>query len=237
MNKNLWLLSLALLSFSVALAQPYNPQQAGYPQKQPAPPAAHTRPLPLQQPAQRPTAPPPAAFGKPPAPTGQLYFSEPGIIGYQNGRWVGSDHLYNLSKDIGVLVEIVHMPDVKTTLDESVIEKIVLDTLRAGGFNANLLNGGTVPPFPYYDVLIITMPMPEGTIAYVGCRLFEEVHLDRVQLAEGVFWQAITWEKQTLVQSSKEDFAKHIYGDVTNMTNYFVQRFKHFEEMKMKYAP
>lgn len=134
------------------------------------------------------------------------------------------------------MVEVVHLPGTAPTLDQALIEKNVLDLLRNGGFNAYPLTGSPTPPFPYYHVLIITMPMLEGRIAYVGCRLFEQVFLDRVQLAEGVYWQAITWEKQTLVQSSKEEFADHIYKDVNQITIEFIQRFKHFEDLKNQFG-
>ena len=103
--------------------------------------------------------------------SGQIYYTEPGIVGYQNGRWIGSDHLYNLPKNIGVIVEIVRLPDAKTSLDESIIERNVLDIFRKAKFSAYPLTGGPNPPFPYYHVLIITMPIPEGKIAYVSCRL------------------------------------------------------------------
>ena len=58
----------------------------------------------------------------------------------------------------------------------------------------------------------------------------------RVQLPEGVYWQAITWEKQTLVQASEEEFADHIYKDVNQITNDFIERFKHFEELKNRFG-
>lgn len=199
-------------------------QQAATTQKQPtqAPPYSDAQKIKDQK------------LQQPPKPL--IYFTEPGIVGFQNGRWIGSDHLYNLSKTLGVVVEIVRLPDVKQTLDEAVIEKSVVDLFKKAGFDAYPLTGSPTPPFPYYHVLIITMPMLEGKIGYVSCRLFEQVYLDRVRLAEGVYWQGITWEKQTLVQASREDFPPHIYNDVIEITNDFISRFKHFEDLKIRFG-
>jgi hypothetical protein len=226
----------------------YTPPPANYtapPAGYAPPPAGHTPPPPAKTPPKPVGKVPPPAAPTPSTPPPlnpqegnrpQLYYTEPGIVGYQNGRWIGSDHLYNLSSHLGVYVEIVRLPNVAPVLDLKTIENEVMDILTKGGLYPTLMTGGPTPPFPYYHVLIMTMPMPEGKIACVSCRLFEQVQLQRVQLAEGVYWQAITWEKQTLVEAAKEEFPAHIYKDVAQITSYFVQRFKHFEELKMKFG-
>ncbi len=158
-------------------------------------------------------------------------FTQPGIIGYRNGQWVGTDHLFNLTNQIGVSVEVVTPPNVTLTISKDEIIEETMKILSQGGLAPHRITGGASSPLPFFHFLIMVFPLQNGYLGSVSGRLFEAVDVDRIKLAQGIIWQAITWEKQTLIISSKEEFALQLKKYVDEITQAFVDRYKHFEGM------
>lgn len=199
------------------------------PEPEPAPQPQSLKTLVSQTPGQR------LPLGQSEMSSAVPYYAEPGITGFQNGRWVGSDHLFNLQKDIGILIEVLQVTGDKSFVDIKEIERSIMSLFKEAGLNPYLLEGGPKPPFPFYHILLISMPIPDGKVVLVDERLIEEVHLDRVKLAEGVRWQAITWERQTLVQAAKEAIQGVVFKNVIQLAQEFIERYKYYENVQQRY--
>lgn len=162
------------------------------------------------------------------------YFTEPGIITFQNGKWIGSDRLYNLPKNINVIVERIRTPGSKFPVEKEAVAKNVMDILKKGGFNPTYLQGGPNIPLPFFHILITTMPIPDGKVADIDIRLFEIVQLDRDKTVQGINWQAMTWERETFIQDSNENIPNKIYDTINRITQEFVDEVKRFDELKKR---
>lgn len=158
-------------------------------------------------------------------------FMSPGIIANRGGKWVGSDHLYNLSSEIDLAVEVINPENIP--LHEEKIREQVEAIFRKADFkqeNEKSSDG----PHPFFHLLIMVHPVGDGIVAYVDGRLFEGIQVDRVKIENGTFLQGITWEKQNLILASKKEFETELLKGVQKVANYFVERFQYFEELKKK---
>jgi hypothetical protein len=157
----------------------------------------------------------------------QVIFTSPGIATYQNGQWVGSEHLYNLSPDIGLFIEIVQSETgAKAPINEDAIIDKIVPIFKTGGLKPrpNLLVNGS--PLPFLHVLLMISPIEKGFVAFCALRLFEQTDLKRIFLSTDIHWQVITWEKQELIVASTEQIQEQIYKTLTGLATTFADKFK-----------
>ena len=87
----------------------------------------------------------------------------------------------------------------------------------------------STPGIPFFDILVVVYPIEKGYVALVdGARLFEAVDPLRVHLEKGTTFQAITWEKKTLVVAPEEDFEETVEKTIDDIVNTFFERFRIF---------
>lgn len=156
-------------------------------------------------------------------------FNHPGIATWRGGGWVGNDHLFNLPSKIYVNVEVVTSPNIDMTIDVAQIKQAIENDLKRVGFEIIPSAGATGNPLPFYDVVILLSKAQDAYIAYLSARLFESVLLERVRLDRGIYFQGITWEKQDLVVSSKDDLNRLINEVVNDFTKSFVERHLYYK--------
>ncbi len=153
-------------------------------------------------------------------------FAEPGIVTVNENGAVGTDHLYNVPANIPVIVEIVKSDNITLGVTDGQIQSIVESYFQKSGIQPQAKPG---PPFPFFQVLVMVLPTSDGMSAYCSGRLFESVTLNRVILPPEVYFQAITWETQTMVSSSKEDIDKQIQSVCIEMTEKFLSRYTFYK--------
>lgn len=145
-------------------------------------------------------------------------FLLPGVVALQQGEWVGNDHLFGLSHNIGVVVEIVKPPGVVIPISETAIQAQVGQFLKAGHVNPRLQIVGSTP-LPYLNIIIMLNPIENGYAAFIAVRLFEDVQIRRFHLKLGTTFQAITWERQEFIvfptDQLKEQISKVLQSIVT----------------------
>lgn len=161
-------------------------------------------------------------------------FALPGIVGIKDGRWVGSDNLYNLRPDISVYVELVMPEDQKFDIKEMAIKARVQEMFSKGGINPIALQEPGEPPLPLYHILIMISQSEQSLTACCACRLFEAISLKRVILEEGITFQAITWEKQDLISASIKEFPPLLDKTIDDFTTGFIERFQYFQNLKFQ---
>lgn len=163
----------------------------------------------------------------------QIYAS-PGIASLQNGQWVGQDHLYNLTNQIGVYLEFSQPPGVQLTIDEAAIRVSIEQALRKAGIEprADIL-GSNQGPLPFLHFIVVMNPQESGpTAAFCACRLFESVFLDRVRLDKGISWQVITWEDENLLLIPTDQLQKTLLSELTDFATAFGTRYTYFRALK-----
>lgn len=167
-------------------------------------------------------------FTRAPQSTYRPIFTQPGIVVLKENGYVGVDHLYNVSGNIPVVVEIVRSEGLAFGASEGQIQGTVEAYFQRDGINT-MANPGV--PLPFFQVLVMILPSGEGMSAFCAGRLFEKVTLDRVILPQSVYFQAITWEYQTIIYASKEDIDKQIMGVVGEIAQQFVSRYRFYKNM------
>ena len=147
----------------------------------------------------------------------------PGVVALEGGEWVGNDHLFGISNNIGVIVEIVKPEGVKIPITEERVQKQIGQMLKAANINPRLQIVGSTP-LPYLHVLIMLNPIENGYAAYIATRLFESVVLQRFHLKVGTTFQAITWERQEFIVFPTEQFQEQIGKVLQSMITTFIDR-------------
>lgn len=157
---------------------------------------------------------------------------QPGIIAYRGGEWLWSDHLFNLTKNIGVRVEIVSPAETKNHINSEELKKIVKGVFEKAGITpeAEMIAGKA--PLPIFHVLILLYPINQGYVFAILARLFESVEFDRVKLDPTVTMQAITWEHESIHVISDKDFSTEIQNSVRDEAQEFVERYAYFEKLR-----
>ena len=162
------------------------------------------------------------------------FYPNPGIVAQRGGAWVGSDHLYNLTNQIDILVEIFKPENVDIPITEEMLRSRVADIFKKGGITpiAELIAGK--PPLPFFHVLVMIYPIEKGYVAYCEGRLFENVNLDRIRLDDLTLLQGITWESQNLIVSPTNQIGEQINNSVDEIAETFVERFRFYDEIRRK---
>lgn len=165
-------------------------------------------------------------------------YTLPGIVGIKGDAWIGSDNLFNLSKSIGVVAEIVKPTGKNLPTTPEAIRTQVAALLAEAGIESRSLGVGAEPPTPFFHMLIMVLPLEKGGYA-VSCngRLFEQIQNPRVTLEKGIFWQSITWEKQDLLYTTAEKLPDQLKLAIDRVVKSFTERFKFFEKIKEDSQP
>lgn len=162
----------------------------------------------------------------------QPTYTFPGLLAKIGKRWVGSDYLYNMHKNIGVKVEVVRQEGKDISVDEEGIAQIVSDIFLTGNIVPDSFASEESPPLPFFHVLIFALPADNNNIAFVSGRLFEDALLARYGLDPIGTWQAISWEKQDLVVTSPLQFDEQLKKSVAGIAQTFVDRVEMYAKIK-----
>jgi hypothetical protein len=161
------------------------------------------------------------------------FFPHPGVVFLQGGKYAGDDHLYNLTNNIGVYIEIEKSKDVKIDIDKKKIKELIGFIFKKTILIPNVKD--EKPPFPYFHLLIMVAPIGDkGYAFYCSGRLFESIKLDRIDMDKNMQFQAITWEKQILLVVPADKLKDELYTAVREITTNFVERYRHFEDIKLR---
>lgn len=163
----------------------------------------------------------------------QPTYSFPGLVAKVAGRWVGSDYLYDLPPNIGVLVEIVKPESVKLKVGIAQITEQTEGIFARRGINPQAEASFYHPPLPFFHILVLFYPSEEGYVAAVSGRLFEQVTLPRLKFVPAGTWQAITWEKQELIITSPAQFDEQLLKITREIARAFVNRVDYFAREKV----
>lgn len=157
-------------------------------------------------------------------------FIQPGILTLRGGGFVGVDHLFNVSRNIPVVVELEKSDSVILELTKEKIQAIVEKAFQAQGISTTVLPSEG-PALPFFHVLIMVIPAGDGISAFCAGRLFEKVELDRVRLPLGVYFQGITWEYQNLIFTSKGESEGEIETAVNEVVQQFLKRYQYYKNL------
>lgn len=158
-------------------------------------------------------------------------YTHPGIVVNQGGRWVGSDHLLNLSRNVRIVSEILKPADTTLPFNEGAIDKKLQDSFVKHGFDPSGVSGSAAP---FFNLLIVVYPIEQGYVALVDGRLMEAIDPKRVKLDPDTQFQAITWEKKTLLVAPKDEFESTIEKSIEDITNTFFERYDYFDRLKSR---
>ncbi len=221
--------SYCFLSFCVAsLAQA---QMSSLPSSGSIQAPSSIQPLrPTTQPV-NPTPPPrPVPIALPrPTPKNLSYF-HPGILVLEQGQWRGSDHLLNLGNQVAVYVEIVKPEGDKLAISQDTIQRNVQALFNSAGLNSVTLAGPDQPPLPAFQIKIFLYPVEQGYSAFCEGRLFESVILKRFNLDPGMAYEAITWQRQSLLVTPSDKAIELIDKQVNEITASFLEIFQFFDK-------
>lgn len=175
---------------------------------------------------------PPPRIQPPPLVSKQAVYFHPGILVNRAGTWEGSDHLLNLSSNIGVYAKLLKPEGEALDITEQQIQKEVASIFTNFSISPNILIPEWKPPLPIFQIEILLYPIEKGYVACCEGRLFESVNLERFKLDPNMAFQAITWEKQTLIVGPKKQFSEQLMNSVREIAEDFGDRFRAYETIK-----
>lgn len=173
--------------------------------------------------------PPPVILPKPVAQSANYF--HPGILVLQNGEWQGSDHLLNLTNQIGIYLTILKPDNLDFEIPEDKIKSSIEFAFQASGIKTQTLAYEGRPPLPAFELEIFIYPIERGFVAFCEGRLFESVTLSRFRIDPGIAYQAITWEKQSLLVSPTAQFSAQLEKGVKEIAEAFAERFKAYSKI------
>lgn len=224
--KALFLSTLAFFSFSSSVAYGYG-SSSGL-----GPPSSKSGSDQLHSPPPKPPAPtkpePRKPLIKPTLPVMEKPFGMPGVIGYQNGKWEGTDYLGFLSNNIGISVEILKPEGIAPVSDASVFENQIAAIFGREDINprADVSEG---PPLPFLHLLIFIYPVDQDHFVVFGNeRLFEQVQVVRKEFTPAGVWQAITWETQDMTAANGANLDAKVKELVDKLGIAFAKRYRDY---------
>jgi hypothetical protein len=169
----------------------------------------------------------------PPLIQAQATYLHPGILILRNGAWEGSDHLLNLTNNIGVYVNINKPADTIESISNAKIKEAVEKIFRESSINPTSLVVSGQPPLPAFQIEILVYPVGKGFVAALDGRLFESVTLPRMNtLGVDLAFQAVTWEKKSLIVGPIETINEQLLKSSAEITAAFVERFKGYQPLR-----
>lgn len=161
-------------------------------------------------------------------------YTHPGIVISQGGKWVGSDHLLNLGKKVDVVVEILKPEGTKLPFTEEALEQRVEAAFKKKEFDTTASTNASMPDIPFFNVLLIVYPIEKGFASFVEGRLFESIDPKRVKLEKETEFQAITWEKKTLIVAPSNELEGTVLKAIDDILTTFFERYDYFEKVRFK---
>lgn len=161
----------------------------------------------------------------------EVTFLSPGVIAARQEGWIGSDHLYNLTADIGITIEILRTTEGELPFSADDLKKAVSSVFEKVNIYPETKG---YRPLPYFHILIMIQPISNGYVVFLEGRLFEPVELERVVFRSGTTFQAITWERQNLIVSPKDKFKETVTDSVVDIAKQFADRFDFFETLRLR---
>lgn len=166
------------------------------------------------------------------APAATKYFGHPGIVASRNGEWLWSDHLFNLSKNITIAVEVAKPDDLELSVDVDRLESLIGDVFKKYGISPGANPDMGKPDLPNFHVLVMIYPIKDGYTFAVNADLLEPVLLTRIKLDETVTMQAVTWDRQSIHIVSKSNFNEELEKSVQDAATGFAERYAFFDKMR-----
>lgn len=180
---------------------------------------------PIQTQARTPLPPPAIPSSMIPVSRTPVYV-HPGALALLNGQWEGGDHLFNLTNNLGVRVDIVKPQSDTLSLTEDRLKQLVESSFSQRGISPVTLAAPDQPPLPFFHIQVLLYPISRGYVACCEGRLFESVALRRMTFDPGMAFQAITWEKDILLVSSNESIIAQIENAISQISQAFIERFQ-----------
>jgi hypothetical protein len=163
-----------------------------------------------------------------------VVYTHPGIVQLSGDRWEGSDHLLNLNGPINVIVEILKPKDKDIPLTVESIEKRVNEAFQKADIKTGVDLSSATPGVPFFNVLIIAYPVEKGFAAVVEVRLMEVVNPYRIKLDKDTFFQAVTWEKKSLLVAPTNEFRETVDKTIDELVKTFIERDSYFKAVRTK---
>ena len=151
----------------------------------------------------------------------------PGIATIKDKQWMVSDYLYNLPPNIGIKVEVIKPGGKYIPLAAERAENRIAEIFQEAQINPPLIYE-CQPPLPMFYVLVMVYPCDRRCVAFVTAQLYEIAKPARIDIDLNGVWQAVTWERQTLVASSCEDFAHEVMAAIEDIVYAFTNRFNFY---------
>ncbi len=160
--------------------------------------------------------------------------THPGIVAWRDGRWLWSDHLFNLTRYIDVNVEYTSPDSMKSMVNIGKLEGEVEGIFKNVGISPYANPDPGKPDLPSFHLLILAHPVRDGYMFAIIARLFEPVQLERIKLDDRVTMQAITWERSSINVVQRADFDKELNATVKEIAKQFAERFQFFEKLRLQ---
>lgn len=160
---------------------------------------------------------------------GTANYFHPGLVLARGG---GGDHLYNLTHNISVYATIIKPEKEELSISEEQIQDLVKNLFDKQGIIPTTLVEVGQPSLPFFQIQILVYPIERGYAACCSARLFESVVLKRFNLDVGTAFQAITWERHSLLVSPTDTFSAQVEKHVTDMTQSFLEQYQFYEKIK-----
>lgn len=152
-------------------------------------------------------------------------FEMPGVVGWENDKWVGADFLGYLSSNITVVVEIRTTADLKLQTTEAELEAVVGELFKKANLNpqAEVKEG---PPLPFLHILVFVYPVQKDHFVIMAhTRLFEHIQVIRKDFVPAGYWQAITWEGHGIDLTTSSQLDTQLKTSVEKVTDMFTKRY------------
>lgn len=169
----------------------------------------------------------------------------PGLVRQRLGQWVGSDYLFNMYSNIGVVVEVVTPSDLPSLVNSDEIKQNISEIFANAGINPYAESFLEQPPLPFFHLIVLVSQVDNSYVFSMSGRFFEAVKIPRLNFKTPGTSQAITWEKQELVSTSQARFLEQVTYSAREIAELFIQRVNFFkyqrieqdEMLKMRCAP
>lgn len=160
----------------------------------------------------------------------QKTFLMPGVIGLENGQWVGGDYLGHLSNNIVPEVEIIKGQAVKGVPSDSALVAYASNLLSKGGLNPSP-RPPTVLPLPAMHILLVVYPIDKDKyVIYGTCRLFEHIQVLRNDWIPSGNWQGITWESLDVSLTRADQVDVSIKKLIDTLVSRFIDRYRVYNQ-------
>lgn len=152
----------------------------------------------------------------------------PGLVVNRQGSWQGGDNLLNLSANVGVYLTISKPETMTIEVDQRKLKEICADIFEKAGINPRTLVTPGNAPLPFFNIQILIYPIHDGYVASLEGRLFEAVDIKRIELDSNMSFQAVTWQKSTLIVSPANKIQEQIKLSVESIAKSFTESYQAF---------